>query len=262
MKKSFNIISILLIAGAALSSFYRFKDWNFDDGYIVFRIVKNMLAGHGWAYNIAEIHNASTSALNTVVLYIGALFSKDIPFVSHTLGTIWILLSGVCAYYLFKKYHDNIIGLITGIILVNHLAWNYTWGIETNLFIFTLLLFIIFEEQKINSWPLIGILVLIRPDALLIAGLKWLKEFHYKKDLSIKGVVLFILVLLPWAIYSFMKFGRVFPDTLSEKVWQGSSGFWGHGYIYAKAFAKNIINTTPLYTATYVLAIPRSLLPI
>lgn len=58
-------VALLLLAVAYT---YHFLYWNFDDTYIVFRIVRNLLNGDGWAFNAGEAHNASTSVLNTIVV--------------------------------------------------------------------------------------------------------------------------------------------------------------------------------------------------
>ena len=61
-----------------------------------------------------------------------------------------------------------------------------------------------------------------------IKSLKWLKEFIVKRKLSLMGIVTMIVILAPWAIFSMYKFGQIFPDTFSHKIWQGTSGYWRH----------------------------------
>lgn len=43
-----------------------------------------------------------------------------------------------------------------------------------------------------------------------------------------------LAILSPWVIFSLLQFNQLFPDTLSQKIWQGKSGLWGTGFIYLK----------------------------
>ena len=69
--KYFSIpVLVIGLALASLTMLIQYQLWDFDDGCIVYRIVNNILAGHGWVYNLGENINASTSALNTIIFSI------------------------------------------------------------------------------------------------------------------------------------------------------------------------------------------------
>ncbi|MCB0318544.1 MAG: hypothetical protein KDD56_07285, partial [Bdellovibrionales bacterium] len=252
---SYNLI-IFLLAFVCVTQYLQFAQWNFDDGYIVFRIVKNLLAGNGWAYNIGEQHNASTSALNTIVLYLSSLVTKDIILSAHILGTLWIFIAGLASFFIFHKRHLLVSSALAAYLTIQHLSWNYTWGIETNFFIAVFLLFILLEANQKNSWPLIAILILIRPDAFILAAIKFLFDFYKERTIPFRSRVVFVIILLPWFVFSIAKFGQIFPDTLKEKMWQGQSGFWGNGLIYAKALVLNFYPKSTLQFIISILALP------
>jgi hypothetical protein len=51
-----------------------------------------------------------------------------------------------------------------------------------------------------------------------------------------KGLLMVGVIILPWAVFAQWTFGSVFPHTLQNKMWQGRSGFWGHGWVYFNYF--------------------------
>ena len=71
------LISIVAILSLTASYFLKFSNWNFDDSYIVYRIVNNILEGNGWVYNIDEPYNASTSILNTILIEVASMLKTE-----------------------------------------------------------------------------------------------------------------------------------------------------------------------------------------
>jgi len=64
------------------------------------------------------------------------------------------------------------------------------------------------------------------------------------------------MVLAPWVIFSLITFHQIFPDTLSNKMWQGRSGFWGTGQVYLNGLLGHIGEATPWRIAGYLLTFP------
>ncbi|MBH68438.1 MAG: hypothetical protein CMM58_08800 [Rhodospirillaceae bacterium] len=229
----FFIFGILVLFIFDLGLFLKFLNWNFDDSYIVYRIVQNLLSGHGWVYNIGETYNASTSSLNTILITLVAKLTKDIPLSAHLLGACCIYIAGVCSFNILRSEFGNFVSIIGSVFLMHGLGFNWTWGLETNLFIALVLLFICLERQsRSQGWFILGLLTLARPDGIIFAGLKTCWFYLSVKRLPWRGWLIFTLVLIPWLIYSITNFGQISPDTLSQKVWQGESGYWGSGLVY------------------------------
>jgi len=61
-------LSLLVLFMVSFGKFISYLHWDFDDSFIIYRIVNNILQGNGWVYNINENHNPSTSVLNTVLV--------------------------------------------------------------------------------------------------------------------------------------------------------------------------------------------------
>lgn len=232
-----NTAAWFLLLALSYSIYIHYISWNFDDSYIVFRIVENILSGDGWAYNAGELYNASTSVLNTVLI---AIISKitgiAIPSAAHIVGTVGIFLSGVSLFLILRERLEAGAALAIAIIVMFSLAKNLTWGLETHMFCGCLLLFCFLEYRNATTWWLVAILILLRPDAILIFIMKFIFDFTFR-SISKTGILICLLILTPWVIFSLTHFGQIFPDTLSNKMWQGRSGFWGTGHIYLKGLA-------------------------
>ena len=263
-------LALLLLAAAYT---YHFLYWNFDDTYIVYRIVRNLLSGHGWAFNAGEAHNASTSVLNTIVVALATpLFSWNIPFAAHMLAGLWLSVAALAFGWIFWQRFDPWVALGAGVGLVVVLADNNLWGLETHLFFALLGIFAVLEHRRSSSWWVVALLTLTRPDALILVVLRWLRDVRlrpwptgvaaWRESLRApwvanrRGLLVFALVLAPWVIFSLITFHQVFPDTLSNKMWQARSGFWGVGWVYRDALLSHISDFAPWRLTGYVLALP------
>jgi arabinofuranosyltransferase len=235
--------SVLLLL--ALLNFIIYLSWDFDDSYIVYRIVSNILNGRGWVYNVGESHNASTSVLNTLLITLLAWPGGRIQLAAHVVSGLAILGSSIVAYTLFRQRFYHPLALLAGVLIVLMMSQNNTWGLETNLFIFLILLFVLNEKNKRNSWPLLGLAILTRPDAAVLAGLKWLRAYQGTRRYSGRGLITVFTILAPWFLFSLYYFQQLFPDTLSAKVWQGYSGYWGTGPVFLKGLLAYYLADAP-----------------
>jgi arabinofuranosyltransferase len=249
------IISSIMVFIFNIVLFYKYLYWNFDDSYIVFRIVHNILNGDGWVYNVGEVYNASTSALNTIAITLLSYFINNIPVSAHVVGAVGVFLTGMMFFHISRDDLGDCLGLIGALFLMKIMAFNSTWGLETHLFIGLVFLFIFFEKRKRSAvWVTLGVITLARPDGALLITLKALWEFFPKKVIPWKGLVLVLFVVTPWVIYSVVTFEQIFPDTLSQKIWQGKSGYWGSGLIYLNGLSAKYIENAGIIEILILLA--------
>ncbi|HLB25297.1 MAG TPA: hypothetical protein VJM83_03090 [Nitrospirota bacterium] len=216
----------------ALAFAWKYFYWDFDDSFIVYRYVENIISGNGWRYNLSESYNASTSVLNPLLIALPSFFAGDPRLVAHVLGGIWLLLSGVSLFLLMRRQYGDIYAAASAVFIVFILGRNATWGIETNLFLSLCILFALMESYGYNTWYLLGLIVLARPDGLVLLMAKTAVSSYMQRRLPWKGILQSLLVLLPWVLYSLFTFHQVFPETLKQKMMQARSGFWGEGNIY------------------------------
>ena len=242
MRRLVRVLPFVSLGILALIHFRTFFYWDFDDAFIVYRMVRNLVDHGEWAFNPGERFNASTSVLNTALVWTGSYVFGSIPIAAHVVGAISIFLASVLCFELMKKDFGREVSLLAAAAVSWTLAHNSTWGLEGYLFVFLLFLFVYLESAKMDSWICLGFLTLARPDGLVMAGMRWLAGVIVWHKTSVTGLCRYAAVLAPWAVFSIAVFGQVFPETLSNKMWQGRSGFWGNGWIYLAALKEHIIH--------------------
>ncbi len=258
-------LAVIAVQAVALTVF--FVDWDFDDARIVYRIVDHLLHGQGWSYNPGERINPSTSVLNTLLTALIALFGAPRSLAAHLLGGAALFLAGASLFSALATQMASGLALAVASLSISVLAVSRTWGLETMLFI-GLLFFVAHQlVQRREPWIPLGLLVLARPDGAVAALLVLAFEWRRRDARSVlRGALIIGAVIAPWALFSLIKFGQIFPSTLSAKIWQGRSGLWGHGDIYLEGLRSHI--QSPIDVNTVVLALvgmtlsPRKLRPL
>jgi arabinofuranosyltransferase len=247
----FSTISLVLLV---IAEFLRWRYWDVDDALIVFRLVRNLLTGAGWVYNIGEIHNSSTSVLNPLLIFLLTYLTGDILLAAHLLGAIAIGACGVFTFLLLKEAPFWWRVFAAHLVVYNQ-ASNLTWGLETNLFSAVLLLLVLIQNRWTLSWFLIGVLILIRPDAQLLIPIRLIINWFADRPQKWSRVLVIFFPLLPCYLYSLITFGQLFPDTLYNKIWQGSSGFWGIGWVYYHELKRHVAESAIYLILCYSIAI-------
>lgn len=240
------VIALLLLAAYV---FVMHLGWNFDDSHINFRYVQNLRAGNGWVFNPGERYNASTSVLNPVLTALVS-FVASIPTASHLVGyAILTLAAALVGVWFLRRGSFVAAGTIPVMTLCSPLLME-TWGIETQMFLGLLLLFVLAElgGRDRFGWVLLGLLVLTRPDGLILVVVKTGVELVRTRRIPWVGLGLTGAVLLPWLVFSLVYFGDISPGTLSSKIQQTRSGYWGEGNLYLQGLINGLKNK---YSATY-----------
>jgi hypothetical protein len=208
--------------------------WNFDDSHINFRYVENLKAGNGWVFNAGEHYNASTSVLNPLLTAIVSVLVGSVPVASHVVGYATLFTGTTLLGLTLLRRGYVVAGTALPVMTLCSPHFMSTWGIETQLFFGLLLLFVAAEMhgRERLSWLALGLLVLTRPDGLVLVALKAAVVLVRRREVPWMGLWIVAAVLLPWALFSLAAFGEVSPGTLSSKVEQAESGFWGEGNVY------------------------------
>jgi hypothetical protein len=248
-------IAFALVVCVTGGKVLQYLHWNLEDSYIVYRIVRNILSGDGWSFNSGEIHNASTSVLNTVLITIFAACGFAVPLAGHIVTGLAIGSASLSAYFLFLKQFRYPVAVLSAVLVAVTLAENSSWGLETNLFLSLALLFVFNCRNELRAWTILGMATLARPDAILLATLYGFVQMISSGRISFRGPLVFLATLAPWIAFSLLQFGQVFPDTLSNKMWQGSSGFWGPGLVYLRGVKDHLLSSSFLYRAQLCLAV-------
>lgn len=266
MRRFFLLFGLFQVAVLAYWLTVQYWYWDFDDGFIVYRYAENLLRGEGWVFNPGERYNASTSVLNTVLITLIAGAGLPVRAAAHVLGGCSLFVAGSALLIIFYRLRSPLLGYFGASALVWLLGNNLSWGLETNLFIALLLLYAALESLAIESWVLIGLLVLARPDGAVLLALKIGMALARRERFPVRGLARAGAVIAPWVVFSLYYFHQIFPATLAQKVWQGQSGYWGQGYIYAIGAAQYLlgmyyVGAVGSVLAPLVLIVPAALAP-
>ena len=123
-------LSVGVLGLAVLAGFVANLSRHIDDASIIFRIVRNLLEGHGWVFNVGEQYNASTSVLNTVLIATLARPVGSIPLAAHLIGLAGVLAATFATWDLLSRRFFGVVGLAGGYAVATTLGQAPTWGLE------------------------------------------------------------------------------------------------------------------------------------
>ncbi|HMS64185.1 MAG TPA: hypothetical protein PKD83_02895 [Ignavibacteria bacterium] len=218
-----------------------------DDTWIHFQFADNFSKGNFFQFNAGEYTAGTTSPFYVIVLGLFSFITGNFIFNSIFLSAIFHFLSCIFIYkisliifgnknsplselisaILTPQFVSLIIALLT--VLNGRFAWSSLSGMETTMFTFFTILSVYFhiENLRLNKFNLLPALFLAlstvsRPEGFLLFGLylfdvilnlilqKELKQNFIKLVLS---VLIFLIITLPYLIFSYKISGHFFPNT-------------------------------------------------
>ena len=249
MHKSLEKITVYLFTLLIIIIFISYWKVQQDDSYIFYNYAKNIALGNGYVFNIGEKVNATTSPLYPLVLALLYFIAKNftsvtLPFLGHLIGAISLWL--ICFFsmrVLKKENYPNTYCIYPFIFLSIPLLRNAV-GMETFLTL-ALIIITIYYYQKENyeiTAFFSALAILSRYDSVIIVSILFLDDLISKKKLiQLKSILIFVITLLPWFIFSYFYFDSLIPSSITVKLSQQQTNFWGHGLI----FFKGIISAFP-----------------
>jgi hypothetical protein len=195
----------------------------FDDAFITFRYVENLVNGKGLVYNEGErIFGSSTPLYLLALVVVKFLFvSTPLPVLSVLFNMAPFAFSGLAVYLLLRTLtgHRFYAALCSAAFLVEprFLAWSLG-GMESFLFSTLLLLAFWAATKRRPIWLglFIGLTCLTRPEGILLAAVVIAAFFREKKFLLLTAAAC-VLVVLPWILFTFYYYGSPIPLSLIAK---------------------------------------------
>ncbi|WP_243769610.1 hypothetical protein [Amycolatopsis acidicola] len=200
-----------------------------DDAFITLDYAKN-LAVHGeWALIHGHPANTATSPLHVALLGFVTLLTR-VSGAAHPVFALGLVNAGVSAVFgwAWARMRLPIFATLLGIVLVllNPLLLS-ALGLEVLLIATALILLVSFADRPVWFGIIAGLAVLTRLDlAVFVVLIGAVAPALRRKPLPVLG--LFLLVALPWLVFSWWYFGSAVPDTLVIKQLQQTFG--GHGF--------------------------------
>lgn len=244
------LFSLLLLYSRSYSQTY------IDDAFIQFQYAKNIVRSGTWGFFEGAITNTATSPLNVLMLSAIATATRSVVEAAVWLsaGEFYLLL--VFLSLISKRVFNNryfgivaFVGLITNPLLLS------TLGMESWLFILLLVSSLYFLLQEKWYWLAVSLalLTLARHDGFLMFVVAFFMAPTNKK---IQISTLYVLMLIPWHVFSWIYLGSVVPETLILKTMQRS---W-HGNTFSNGLDFYYFPRYPLATFLSFFLLPLGLL--
>ncbi len=215
---------------------YLARSFQLDDALIYMRYVQNFHDGLGLVYNPGEKFNGLTSPFFTFVVVVAAWFYADLQAVMVVLSALFLFMAAILAAVAFSDRALERFLIASSVACVSY--FYYTFGMETPLFLMLIALSLYF--YKVDSpWFLVVLALLIttRSEGIFLAvpmGLDFLLRNRRLPDMRffLAGT---LIVVSPY-LFNLFYYGELLAATGSAKIGQGTSGLWGDGILFLKAF--------------------------
>ncbi len=283
----------VLVAAALFSWGAWQRRWIADDGLIVLRTVRNLLAGNGPVFNAGERVESNTSTLWTYLNYLGGLVAPSVrleyvalwlALVLSVAGVVFLMLgagrlyapslqgrralllpAGVLVYIAVPPARDFATsGLENGLVLayLGLLWWMMVcWSQALRAYA---------DETQRNAVSrsfdaalafVAGLSVLVRPELALMGGLALIMMLIAARGWRRRVLIVVAGGLLPVAyqIFRMGYYGLLFPGTALAKDASGDK--WGQGWVYLTNFDEPYLLWVPallLVVLALLLLITRS----
>lgn len=216
-----------------------------DDAFIFFRYARNVADGAGWVYNPSgSSANGATSPLWVVVLAAAHLIRRDMESNGWILYSLCLAGTALTTFAGLRRLGRTAAGACAAALVVLNPVLLWIRGMESALFLLLAAGLLLrsgldAEEepslrQDLVAGVLAGLLVLVRPDGavlvLVVAAIRWHRRRRIPWVLAASAAA----VTIPWVVFSTITFGSPVSGTLSAKMAQGRSGFWGDQWSFLR----------------------------
>lgn len=271
------LITLAAILGTGVLAFWAAwqRRWIADDGLIVLRTVRNLLAGNGPVFNAGERVEANTSTVWTYLVYVGGLITDiQLEYVvlamALILTTAAIVLAGLGTALLYRRYAAQTGALLLPAGLLVYLALPpardfATSGLETCLVIFWIALVWLLlvrwslrgptapvptvETLAFGFWA--GLAPLVRPELVIVGGpvlvALWLSCRGWRQVIGLP--VIAALVPVGYQIWRMGYYALPYPNTAVSKDAGGAKWSQGLDYLW------NLVGSYALWVPVALLAV-------
>ncbi len=247
------------------------RRWIADDGLIVLRTVRNLLAGNGPVFNAGERVEANTSTVWSYLVYFGGVVGGPVrlEYVALVLALVLSVL-GVALVMLgaARLYAPSLVGRRALLLPAGALVYIAvppardfaTSGLENGLVLAYLGLLwwmmVCWSQAPLRTSgtsrtfdvalaAVAGLSVLVRPELALVGGLALIMMLVAAPDWRRRALIIGAGGLLPVAyqIFRMGYYGLLFPGTALAKDASGSK--WQQGFVYLANFNKPYLLWAP-----------------
>lgn len=248
------------------------QEFRLDDSFITYRYARNLAQGIGLVYNPGETVLSTTAPLYAILLAGWSLILPDFHVLGSLIGVVSIAVGGWMVSRLAERHLAPGLRLWAGLAYVLSSPLWLALGMETALWIGLVLASIDMAQRE--RWAvaglLIGLAVLVRPDAALPGGLllavsafTTIIRFQTTRTWWQPVVYFVASAAVPLAIFAgwaMLTYGSPIPVTLGAKGAQAELGITGLGvgvtaWEGLRLILRSLMEQSPLYVVMALLAL-------
>ncbi len=225
-KFRFPIVEASLAVAAFLALQIPLHSYIVDDAYIHLTFARNIASGEGFSFNPGIPTYGVTSPLWTLLLAaLGTIFHTSI-ITAKTLSILFGALTIPMMFLLAAQMGMNRKAAATVMIVWAVNVWLVRWsasGMESSLAVFLILSGVSFQLKRSSlSGLFYGLSILTRPESGILLAILLIDYFMtgFRKQ-ALKALILSLLVVLPWFIYTIFTFDSIFPNPARVKAEAG-----------------------------------------
>ncbi len=238
---------ILYIGLITVILFKFFSHWAYDDPFITFRYADNLRSGLGFVYNPGERVLSTTTPLYALLLSVLGYLWPNLPHLSNLISAFSLALGGLFLYFIGQAWEEPLVGLVAALLFPFFPLMISTFGAETCFYVMLILGAFAFYAREQYHWAmaLTALATLTRADGVLVEAILALDYFIRYRRIPWRPLLLYVLLITPWYIFSWGYFGSPFPVTLVAKQHQGQmaiSDSFAYGFLrLLKGYSKHPI---------------------
>lgn len=243
-RKEYLFLSIVLLTIILFLSYHKNQQ---DDAYIYYTYAHNIADGNGYVFNLGERINATTSPLYTLltalIYYIFSLIvpGTGVPAAGELINVVSLVFAAFALYKIFIHFREERLAYFAPLFFLINPLVKHCAGMESMLMIALLLwgIFFYFLNRFHISAVLFALAFLTRFDAalFLLILLSW-QIFHERKSPPLLSFLIFLVIIIPWFVFSIDYFHSLIPSTVYIKLHQTATDFFGVGLVYLKGFTR------------------------
>ncbi|MBN2549635.1 MAG: family 43 glycosylhydrolase [Anaerolineales bacterium] len=221
----------MLYIGLVTAALYALlAGWVHDDPFITYRYSYNLAHGLGFVYNPGERVLSTTTPLFTLLLAVLYRLWGDLPHMANLVGAFSLALGSFFIWQLAEAWETRPVGWAGLLLYPTFPLLCNAVGSEIPLYlVFCLGAFAAYAREKFYlSAGLAALATLTRPDGLLVFAILATDYWLNKRDSlpgwpksSVRPGLIFLGLVIPWFIFSWLYFGAPLPATLAAKQQQG-----------------------------------------
>jgi hypothetical protein len=196
--------------------------YDIDDAPITYRYAENIATGNGFVYNAGERVLGTSTPLFALILAAARVLGIPVPTVSNVIGLLAsVAVVAVTMALLMDLSGSFLTALLGGAMLLGQGSFvRYSMaGMETPLYTLLILLALLAFARKrmLLSFVLAALTALMRLDGVAVVGAIVFSYFIQQRRLPLRELLVFLLAVSPWFLFSLGYFGSLVPLSMIAK---------------------------------------------